>query len=416
MAQENIIQKTKNKISKIFAGREGFTDEFIEAITMTYLYLLKNFPQKINESEIPDVKSFKYNGIEKGKRTLANIYINRINNNVERILHSSLDEGVSEFKASEKAVYVPEENDKSWKDRASCWSACNFDEKQQELLRKKIRTKVIVHELIHGASYNGNNVGFAFAGLTVFDSAKLKELSDKYKTSWENLIYGDLLEEMITEVISLEIANNNLKLSREKIDAKYSLTSRNLESSNSVLNSLGEYLFRAYRDKIVVSKFVDGLNFMAWFNENNGMGYDKEEKFSKIVFSNYPEFIKHNFFCDDISKNNVAFRAYRNVQMGCLNYYLNNLKIENRESFNQTLDDFIYFSDFSVRFDGKIEESIKEKLVVLKERLNEYSVKNGINFDDIIKEKRQERKKESNLTVPYAKIIELNSNEGLSIN
>ena len=77
------FEKAKSDIANLFAGREGFDEEIIEAITASYLYFKQNFPEKVDISNINDYNSFIS---PKGEETdLANIYLNRIYNNVQRI-------------------------------------------------------------------------------------------------------------------------------------------------------------------------------------------------------------------------------------------------------------------------------------------------------------------------------------------
>ena len=79
------FEETKYKIKKLFGNREGFTDEVFNSITASYLFFFKNHNDLINNDEILDVDKFKIPSSHSGKRTLANIYLNRIFNNVKSI-------------------------------------------------------------------------------------------------------------------------------------------------------------------------------------------------------------------------------------------------------------------------------------------------------------------------------------------
>ena len=84
------FEKTKKYIANLFADREGFDEEIIEAITATYIYFKQNFREKVDISKINDYNSFIYS---KGEETdLANIFLNRIYNNVQRIGMAEGDE------------------------------------------------------------------------------------------------------------------------------------------------------------------------------------------------------------------------------------------------------------------------------------------------------------------------------------
>ena len=116
------FEKTMEKIKRNFGQREGFTDEVLDAITATYIYLAKNYPQEIDESKIPDVKDFQFAGFD-GKRTLANIYINRIAKNVSKVVFA--DHSV--YDPEERSIIVESDVSK----RLAIWQSITNGEEQK---------------------------------------------------------------------------------------------------------------------------------------------------------------------------------------------------------------------------------------------------------------------------------------------
>ncbi|MBP3431972.1 MAG: hypothetical protein J6K39_03880 [Clostridia bacterium] len=409
------FSKEKQKLKCLFEGRPGFTDEVVESITASYLFFGKNYPEKIARGEIPDAKSFKLNDAQ--SMTLADIYLNRIYNNVKEFVHSESKDGCSEFVASEQRVYVPDEKDVCWDGRVNMWGVKTGG--QKEGLRKKIRAKVITHELIHAASFNGTSIGFVYtSGGGQIDQDKLKQVRERYKTHPFNCLYGQNLEEVMTEILALNIVGNDNLISFE-VNAKgkkFAIKCRNRDSSNSILNPIAECFCLAYGD-VMKSKFTDGLEFLAWFNDNNELEIGEGEQFSYNVLCRHldnikdfkrPEFVDDTGVKKDCSESCAkAYAAMEVIQSGCLNRYQKHLKLESKEDVAKCVQDCIAFNDFALREDGKVVSSIQLQLADLKSTLKNKATQLNLDFDKILAEEREKvNAKRLYVDEPYKEIKE----------
>jgi hypothetical protein len=351
------FEQKKELIKKYFGDRPGFTDDILDAMTATYLYLEENYPKPIDEDKIPDVSTFIF-GPKKGVRTLGNIYINRIFNNIAKVEHQLSPDGCSEFVADKKIVYVPAENDKEWNNRLSKWTTNGLTAEQKKVLKQKLIAKVTAHELLHAASFNGTSIGYTY---TTFgkgiDNNLLKQLSSKYNTNALNLIYGQDLEEMLTEKLALDVVGNyNIEMFSANIDGKnYSIRCRNRDSSNFMLNPITEYFLRAYPQS-ADAKFTDGLEFLAWFNDSNGMELGKSSVATKEILYDWTGFIKQ-------SRNTEgAYNKLLSLQVGCLRYYQSHVDIKTVQDVQSVISDLVAFSEFGLMIDGKTDANLQTEL------------------------------------------------------
>lgn len=324
------FEKTKRNIVNLFAGREGFDDEIIEVITASYLYFKQNFPEKVDISNINDYNTFVF---PKGKETdLANIYLNRIYNNVQRI-------GIAE--SDESSIYRDDTHDILLKDdidkRIANYSHIK-DEKTLEIIKKNIRAKIITHELIHAASDDGFTTGFtSHNGVNTDYFLLTNSRPDLYKNP--NAI-ASRMEEFMTEIIALNIVNSNALTERR--NNKGVLLCRNPESSNYALSPIAEYFIRVYKDSII-GKFQNGF---LWNNQF-------EEKVLKNWFPNLDwPMQKFNDYLKDITSKTPKTNTMNTIsffQVKMLDEYIQSLNVNSKEDVLEVVKDFSAFKLFAVK-------------------------------------------------------------------
>ena len=108
MIDLNDFNKVKYQIEKLFQKRKGFTEEVINSLTVSYIYLEKNYPNEIPLDQIPDIKSFTHIKTNCTGLSIGKIYLNRILNNVQEFVHDYSPDKCSEFVVYDKKVYVPD--------------------------------------------------------------------------------------------------------------------------------------------------------------------------------------------------------------------------------------------------------------------------------------------------------------------
>lgn len=398
----------KKRIKELFKDKKGFSDEVIDAITASYIYLEDNYKDKIKDKDIPDCNNFLIDNDNSGYRSIGNIYLNRIYNNVVEFVHTNSANGCSEFVASEKRVYVPDVSDKSWNDRMSIWDVSSMNDNEKEVLMKKIRSKIIVHELIHAASFNGKSIGFIYYGESINGSIRginLEELK-KYKTKHQNLIYGSSLEEIITEILALNIVgNDNVSRYLSIVDNnKYTVASRNIDSSNFIYNGIGEYFIRVYKS-CVSAKFSDGIEFLSWLNGNNGILKSETATYAILMAL---EKIKTNKKIDKKVGSlecKKAYALFSELQSGLLKVYKNNINVIDETTLRECIKDCIIFNDFALRVNGKVEESIYKELFGIKEKLIQVAKNNNLDFEKIYNEEKEKYlNNRKNYSLPYSNL------------
>ena len=336
MIDLNDFNKVKEQIEKLFENRKGFNEEVIEALTASYIYLEKNYPNEIPLDQIPDIKNFSRMKANCTGLSIGKIYLNRILNNVQEFVHDYSPDKCSEFVVNDKKVYVPDSTSPEWNNRLANWNTQNLSEQDKEILKQKIRAKVIAHELIHASSFNGISTGFTYQSFgKKIDENVRKQLKETYKTDDFNIIYGQNLEEMITEVLALNIVENH-RVENSKILGQYNsnISFRNSDSSNFVLNPLSEYIIRAYPE-IVNYKFSNALQFLADFNDNNEMDLDISPQLTYNALFVTCNSIKDNFKTNPQSSLNKLIT----LQLGCLNRYKKHINFDNIDEMKNYLTD-----------------------------------------------------------------------------
>ena len=392
------FEKTMEKIKRNFGQREGFTDEVLDAITATYIYLAKNYPQEIDESKIPDVKDFQFAGFD-GKRTLANIYINRIAKNVSKVVFA--DHSV--YDPEERSIIVESDVSK----RLAIWqSITNGEEQKNEVVSKQIKAKLIVHELIHAASDNGFMTGFTVTfGADEKKHAVRETAPSIYKD--ENA-WSEKLEEAMTEILALNIVGNNLLAVTQSAKDKGFYVCRNADSSNRMINPFAEYFCRIYPDS-VEGKFTDGFLWCNNFEENvaNKWGVEKVFKSSVRGIETY---------LSDITSPTPKLKAPTNViscfQEMMLTDYCSKLDIKTKDEVIDQAKSFVAFKLFAAKQpDGKIEKALSTLLDKVKDEISKKAEALGVSkeeLNNIVKaenQRLQSKVGENDVyTIPYSQL------------
>lgn len=398
------FEKTKNLIEELFAGREGFDDEIIEAITASYLYFKENYPEEIDISNINDYKNFV---VPKGeKTTLCNIYLNRIYNNVQRIAVAEGDQS-SVYNDDTHEILLKNDVDK----RIANYSHIN-DKETLEIIKKNIRAKIITHELLHAASDDGFTTGFtSHNGFNTDYLSLTRSRPDLYKNP--NAI-ASRMEEFMTEIIALNIVNSNVLTVRS--NDKGFLLCRNPESTNYTLTPIAEYFVRVYKDS-VVGKFQNGF---LWNNQF-------EEKVLKNWFPNssMPMQIFNNYLQDITSKtpttNTIGTISFFQEKM--LEEYIQSLDINLQEDVLNVIKDFSAFNLFAVqRFNAEnkleIDADLNAKLTQLKniilQKATEFDIDKDTLNQTLVEEKRHltsSNGQEIKYSLPFQNLKETNEQE-----
>ncbi len=369
------FEQVKKKIYKLFANRPGFTDEVIEAITATYLYLQDNYPNPVNENDILDVKDFVVGPLIPNHRTIGNIYINRLLKNVQSIQVNN--EPPSKYIPAKKCVILEPDITiahrlKPWREYKSLIGT-PLSDAQEEILADKIRAKVIVHELIHAASDDGIMTGFTYAG----HNGQLRGfLQNKYPLLYPNINAGSThLEEAITEILALNIVgNDNLVVLP---DENGLIISRNPESSNRNMNAFAEYFLRTYPD-CVMGKFTNGL---LWNNKFEQLhlpkwGLPKVDPYHCGPMGDLDSYLKVITNYKPVKINNIkTISAFQEIM---LIDYLQNLQPQNADELANAIKDYAAFKIFLTRdVNGKFNEDLVADLNNIKAAISSYATQFG---------------------------------------
>lgn len=363
------FEKTKKSIAELFADREGFNDEIVEAITASYLYFKENYPEQIDVSNVNDYEDFV---APKGKKTtLCNIYLNRIYKNVQRIAVAEGDES-SIYNDDTHEILLKDDVDK----RIANYSHIN-DEETLEIIKKNIRAKIITHELLHAASDDGFTTGFTSHNSSNTDYVLLtRSRPNLYKNP---SAVASRMEEFMTEVIALNIVDFNALTS--KVNNKGGLFCRNPESSNYALNPIAEYFVRVYKDS-VVGKFQNGF---LWNNQF-------EEKVLKNWFPNsgMPMQMFNDYLRDITSKtpttNTISTISFFQEKM--LEEYIQSLNINSKEDVFNVIKDFSAFNLFAaqkINAENKLEVDVglNKKLTELKNTILQKTIEFGVDKETL---------------------------------
>lgn len=372
------FEKTKKSIAELFANREGFNEEIIEAITASYLYFKENYPEQIDVSNVNDYEDFV---APKGeKTTLCNIYLNRIYKNVKRIAVAEGDES-SIYNDDTHEILLKDDVDK----RIANYSHIN-DEETLKIIKKNIRAKIITHELIHAASDDGITTGFTGHNEGVNHAQYAINKPDLYKNP--NAVASRMVEFM-TEIIALNIVDSNSLTVRS--NNKGVLFCRNPESSNYALNPIAEYFVRVYKDS-VVGKFQNGF---LWNNQF-------EEKVLKNWFPNLGiPMQRFNDYLRDITSKTPATNTISTIsffQEKMIEEYIQSLNINSNEDVFNVIKDFSAFNLFAVqKFNAEnkleVDVGLNKKLTELKNVILQKATEFGIDKETLNQTLIEEKKR-----------------------
>ncbi len=397
------FEQVKKKIYKFFANRPGFTDDVIEAITATYIYLQDNYPNPVNDKDILDAKDFTVGTLIPNHRTIGNIYINRLLKNVQTVQVRNANQ--SEYDPSEKCVVLESDITR----RLIKW--CNgksLDDKQKQIVADKIRAKVIVHELIHAASDDGVMTGFTSAG----HNGQLRGfLQNKYPLLYPNInAYSTHLEEAITEVLALNIVgNDNITTLKDENGFIYS---RNPESSNRNMNAFAEYFVRTYPD-CVMGKFTNGL---LWNNKFEQLHLSKWGLPNLDIYKAGPmgdldAYLKA--ITDYVPEKINKINAISYFQEHMLNDYIQNLHPQNANELESIVKDYAAFRLFVVGDVSKlVDRDVATCLNNIQSSISTYATKFGKTQEELHQIFTDERRKlwskskdgKEVIAPPYSKI------------
>jgi len=410
----------REKIIEIFGGRPGFTDEVIDAITATYVYFDDKYKELIPIEEIPDAKTFKNVTLPKSSYSIAEIYLNRIYNNVTEVVsdHGPAGPTASQFDYHELKIYVPPNDHYSWDNRLNDHvDIKNASKEERALRRRQIRAKVITHELIHAASFNGEFIGFI--GTSNKNLSKLKQKYGNDKATEWTASSSNMLEELITEELALDIVGMTRKFSTFINDVSagknndYIYHSRNPESSNGTVNSIGAYLINAIPE-IVRGKFINPIEFLIKFNkepENFGRSPSMKKEFGLcFCLCELIEIIRDECKKKYTDKNEEIAYKMIEIQVSCLNIYLRNLNIETPQDYLAAVKAYTAFKANAVWFyDKKTGGIIVEELAEMLNKLQQTIKLSYAKFTEQQKRELKERHDfECSINLgdePYAHII-----------
>jgi len=368
MHKKRDFNKIKENIQALFQGRSGFDESVIEAISATYLFLQEKYPNPINNSEIPDIDNF-VSIPENNQITLANVYINRLLNNVQSIEYA------------EGSVYDPEEKcvrlEKDISLRLQVWNNKTLNDEERQIIADKIRAKLIVHELIHAASDNGFMTGFnATYGNNA--SKKKEEIVEQNTLKYpDKEAWSYQLEEAITEILALNIVGNNNLAVLENYNGF--INCRNPESSNSNLNAFAEYFLRVYPD-CVKGKFTNGLLWSNEFEQTylTQWGLKSENKSPMRNLEDYLAQITNK----TPKINQINTLAY--FQQAMLTDYMSNLQIQDVSQLEDVIKSYAAFRIFAVKdVENKVDEGLQNCLNSIKTSIISYATKLGLSKDEL---------------------------------
>lgn len=393
----------KAKIKNLLGLREGFTDEVYTAITASYLHFDLYYQDEILDEDIPDVKNFKIKSNSLGKRTLANIYLNRIFNNVQSIEYTDNE---SYYASENKKVFIGTDIDS----RLKFW-----DEKiiagHEDIIKQQIKAKILTHELIHAASDNGIFVGFSVP-FGSSNQTQLSILNNKYKDKYTNInAQASRLEEAITEILALNIVGCNIL--NDGYQGNGFVICRNPDSSNHNLNAFAEYFIRVYPD-CVKGKMTDGW---AWNNK-----FEKEHYIS-TGNSNF-NIMQLNDYLRAFSENKTnVINGISYFQQFMILDYLQTSSVESKNDLKKLIKDYAAFRLFVARnMENKIDPELLDCINKVRDNILAGAQKVNMSKDEInqvlIEEDRKLKSSDGQSLIysePYSDIIKSEREDSVSL-
>ncbi len=311
---EEQISGNKGVIQKLFEAKGvSLDDKTLDAMATTVSHLNNNYKGLVNRRRISDAGNFSYKS-EKRAYTLAEIYLNRLLNNVKSVEHVSSG-AKGEYVCGEKKVKF---NPTKISRQINSWDFNNMRDKGISLLALKnknkiqenLERKIYLHELTHASGDDYLDI-----------------LSPQYNGGFycHNLAgrYASRLEEIMAEKMALDITGQKIPfIKMQPADTGY-VIGYNPESSNFNISSFIEIIPRVLGEKEFVkgylsnpTEYIQDLNdrfgviesktFATWLNDKL---HDIAEDNSPMVLSKVMELQK--FFYDEYDKN-----LEKNVMVG----------------------------------------------------------------------------------------------------
>lgn len=374
----------------LFAGRPGFTEEVLEAIVATYLYLSDKYPDPVDPAAVPDYKSFPRKG--QPPLTIAKIYMNRILMNVKSVEYTN-ESVPNKYDSVNNKIIISNANIAS---RKKGWYPLENPDDQNNF-EKQIRAKIITHELLHAGSDNGLITGYS--------QTENNNYSPKFSTNQGEFWHLSRLEEMATEHLALEIVGS--KRLEITPDAPIRFPSRNWSSSMCTIGCISEY-FAVVFPECLTDKFINPEKFLIQMADN----------YSQSVF-NYPPdkfLVGINELLKDMAREGKKPNAQNAEQLGhkyiffqskMLDYYISNVKLNTPDEIKKAIKDYMILSAYCVRTrKGERPPELQEKLDNLKQLCITACIKHNMDFTSIFDNTASEIIQTYNIKEPYADIKE----------
>lgn len=299
------IEGNKAVIKKLFEAR-GVTldDKALDAMSCTVSHLNNNYKGLVNRRRISDASTFTYK-TEKRAYTLAEIYLNRILNNVKSVEIVSSGAKGEYVCADKKVMFNPAKiarQIKSWDFRMMRDAdIALLATKNKAKIDENLQRKIYIHEFTHASGddydsvlspqYNGGFYCHSLAGR-----------------------YASRLEEIMAEKMALDVTGQKIPYFQfQPLNTSY-LVGYNPESSNFNISSFIEIIPRVVGEKDFVkgylsnpTEYIQDLNerfgiiesktFATWLNDKL---HDIAEDTSPLVVGKVMELQK--FFFDEYDK------------------------------------------------------------------------------------------------------------------
>lgn len=405
------FNKVKEYISSVFHKEPTFSDEIIDAMTATYIFFEENYPDEVLEENIPDVKSFKIDGLNSGKRTLANIYLNRILNNVKRIYGSLSKRDKVEYLPRKKAIYIPKTTSKYWSEISSYRLKRKkfYSDEEVETVKKQVQAQIIVHELLHAAGFNGDSVGFIYPyyGQSDYEVVNFDKRAEKLGTGVFNFLEFNEFDEIITDVLAQRIVGSSETFVHRKIAEEFYTRTNAPEHGLCYGDFLGQYFITCLPD-LVYAKFTKPLEYLAWFNQNNGLDLKQETFFTERIFKN----VFHELRAlttprtlPEIPRYEQGLGKIWGVQAALLknfNRMLKGIALNCSSSEAETflldrINDEILLEDFALKVKGDAYKNpLDAEFENIKETLKQLAKNASFDFEELYKKQLSEYQKQQN--------------------
>lgn len=368
------MKKVKNSIAKLFINRNGFTDDIINVIARCYVFLQDTFDDVISLNAIPDERSFLIKSDYKNGRSLANIFLNRIYNNVLTITNNTTATG--QYFPLQKTIAISD-----LPVDMQQYKKLNFTSSQLQKIQQQLTEKVIAHELFHASCDNGIGIGFLLREdkLGEFNQSLIQKL---YPNSSQRSAECSRLEEMITEMLALNSTqiNQTIEINSKNKKVNFSVLCRNVNSTNAPLNPISEYFVRCFSG-VYKAKFIDGFSWLAEFSKLHPYYKTTQNHFAYKLNNDF-KFIANHYYSDVISYAQKALKLLIKHQEAMLKYYLDHIKVCSKQDVIKLAKDYVAFSIFAVKENQTIPQKIQLLLDNIKDNCILYANTYNLTLND----------------------------------